>query len=50
MEKVKDVQNYLREKGIIVAETWIVNAAVDLTRRLGADYWTFACYYKEKEE
>jgi len=47
---VKEVQDFLEKRGIIVSETWITNAAIDLVRRLGAGDWTFACYYEEKKE
>lgn len=49
-EKVKEVQEYLKKHGIIVAETSIINAAIDLTRRLGAGDWTFVCEFEKKEE
>jgi hypothetical protein len=52
-DKVKEVQDYLEKKGFKVAETAIIDMAIDLTRRLGADDWTFACEAearKEKEE
>ena len=45
--KVKEVQEYLEKHGIIVTETSIVNAAIDITRRLGAGDWTFACEFKK---
>jgi hypothetical protein len=32
-EKVKEVQDYLETQGIIVAETTIVDTAIDLARR-----------------
>jgi ABC-type uncharacterized transport system substrate-binding protein len=46
--KVKEVQEYLHKKGIDVTETSIVNAAIDITRRLGAGDWTFVCEFKEE--
>jgi hypothetical protein len=52
-DKVEEIQNYLRTKGIRVSETAIVDMAIDLARRLGAGDWTFACEAearKEKEE
>lgn len=36
-DKVKEVQDYLEERGIIVAETTIINAAIDLARRWGGN-------------
>ena len=35
--KVKEVQDYLEKRGIIVTETSIVNAAIDLARRWGGN-------------
>lgn len=49
-EKVKDVQKYLKTKGYVVAETSIVDMAIDLALRLGAGYWTFACEAKARKE
>jgi hypothetical protein len=49
-DKVKEVQEYLKKKGFKVAETTIIDMAIDLTRRLGADDWTFACEAKMREE
>jgi hypothetical protein len=36
-EKIKEIQEYLKKRGIIVAETSIVNAAIDLARRWGGN-------------
>lgn len=52
-EKVKDIQKYLKKKGIIVAETSIVDMAIDLAERLGPGRFVFvseALYRKEKAE
>lgn len=49
-DTVKEVQDYLEQKGIIVAETTIVNAAIDLVRRLGAGDYTFFCELKNVKE
>jgi hypothetical protein len=49
-EKVKEVQNYLKTKGYAVAETTIIDMAIDLARRLGAGDWTFACEAKARKE
>jgi len=46
--KAEEVQDYLNKKGIIVSKTWIANASIELTRRLGAGDWTFVCFYNEK--
>ena len=48
--KVKEVQEYLEKKGFEVTETAIVDMAIDLTRRLGADDWTFACEAEARKE
>ena len=37
MEKVKEVQEYLHERGIDVSETTIINVAFDLARRWGGN-------------
>jgi transposase-like protein len=42
-EKVKEVQEYLENRGIIVAETTIVNTAIDLVRRNGPGLYAFVC-------
>jgi hypothetical protein len=47
-DKVKEVQKYLEKHRIIVTETSIVNAAIDITRRLGAGDWTFVCEFEKK--
>ena len=44
--KVKEVQDYLKARGIHVAETSIVNAAIDIATRLGGDY-VFVCEFSE---
>lgn len=49
-EKVKEIQKYLETKGYVVAETSIVDMAMDLALRLGAGYWTFACEAKARKE
>lgn len=46
INKVKDVQDYLEKRGIIVTETAIVNAAIDIAERLGAGKYTFACEFE----
>jgi hypothetical protein len=49
-DKVKEVQEYLKKKGFKVAETAIIDMAIDLARRLGAGNWTFACEAEAREE
>ena len=49
-EKVKEIQDYLKTKGYIVAETSITDMAIDLARRLGAGDWSFACEAKARKE
>ena len=45
LEKVKEIQDYLAEYGIVISEVAIVNAAIDIAKRLGADKWTFVCEF-----
>lgn len=49
-EKVKEIQDYLEKKGVLVTETTIVDMAIDLARRLGAGDWTFACEAEMRKE
>jgi hypothetical protein len=52
-EKVTEVQKYLKSKGIIVAETSIVDMAIDIAERLGPGRFVFvseAIYRKEKAD
>jgi uncharacterized protein with GYD domain len=44
--RVKEIQGYLKEHGIKVSETAIVNAAIDLACRLGAGKYTFVCEFE----
>jgi hypothetical protein len=48
--KVMEVQDYLRARDIKVSETAIVNAAIDIARRLGAGDYTFVCEFEERKE
>lgn len=51
--KVKEIQTYLKKKGIIVAETSIVDMAIDIAERLGPGRFVFvaeATWRKEKAE
>jgi hypothetical protein len=43
--KVEEVQRYLEARGIIVSETAIVNAAMDIACRLGAGKYNFVCEF-----
>ena len=45
LEKVKEIQDFLEEYGIHVSEVAIINAAVNIAKRLGADKWTFVCEF-----
>jgi hypothetical protein len=49
-DKVKEVREYLKKKGFNVAETTIIDMAIDLARRLGAGDWTFACEVTLRKE
>jgi hypothetical protein len=46
--KVKEVQNYLEKRGIIVAETTITNAAIKIATRWGGNAVFIAEFEKEK--
>ena len=48
--KVQEVQQYLSERGINVSEVAIVDAAINLARRLGAGNYTFECEFEERKE
>jgi hypothetical protein len=48
--KVQEVQHYLAERGIKASEVAIVNAAIDIARRVGAGDYTFVCEFGEKEK
>ena len=48
--KVKEVQEYLSGRGIKASEVAIVNAAIDIARRLGAGNYTFALEFEERKE
>lgn len=47
--KVEEVQQYLAARDIIVSEIAIVNAAIDIARRLGAGDYTFALEFEVEE-
>jgi hypothetical protein len=48
-DKVKEVQAYLETKGIVVAETTIVDTAIDLVRRNGSGLYAFVCEIERKK-
>ena len=48
--KVGEVQDYLREKGIHVSEVAIIDAAITIARRLGTGNRTFELEFLEKKE
>jgi len=48
--KVKEIQDYLEKRGIIVTETSIVNMAIDITERLGAGIYTFASEFELEQK
>ncbi|MEA1957585.1 MAG: hypothetical protein U9N01_04440 [Euryarchaeota archaeon] len=48
--KVREVQDYLHARGIDVAETAIVNLAIELVERLGAGKYTFACEFELEQK
>ncbi len=49
IDKVKEVQEYLKTKGIIVAETSIVDAAIRLATRWGGNA-VFICEFRKEED
>lgn len=51
MKKVKEVQDYLEKRGIIVSETSIINAAINIARRTsGMGDWVFVREFRGKEK
>ena len=44
---LREVQDYLKERGIKVSEVAIVDAAITIARRLGAGDYTFVCEFEE---
>lgn len=48
-DKIKEIQEYLEKQGINVAETTIVNAAIDIATRWGG-MWAFVCEFKKEGE
>jgi hypothetical protein len=44
---VKEVQNYLEKRGIIVAETSIIDAAIKIATRWGGNE-VFVCEFKKE--
>jgi hypothetical protein len=47
-EKVKEIQDYLEEKGIIVSEITILDAALRIATRWGGN-WVFVCEFRKRE-
>ena len=45
---LKEVKTYLRQHGIKVDDKAIIEAAIKLTRQLGAGDWTFCCEFKNR--
>ena len=48
--KVKEVQDYLENRGIIVSEISIINTAIDIAERLGAGKYTFAAEFELEQK
>jgi len=46
IEGLKEAKAYLRQHGIKVGDKDIIEAAIALTRQLGAGDWTFACHFR----
>jgi hypothetical protein len=49
-DKVKEVQEYLEKKGIVVAETTIIDAAIKIATRWGSNLVFVSEFMKEKED
>ena len=49
IEGLKDVKAYLHQHGINVDDKDIIEAAIKLTRQLGAEDWTFVCFFRQEE-
>lgn len=47
--KVKEIQEYLKTKGIVVAETSIVDAAIRIATRWGGN-WVFVCEFRKEKK
>ena len=45
---LKEVKAYLRQHGIKADDKTILEAAIKLTRQLGAEDWTFVCFFKQE--
>lgn len=48
-DKVSDIKKHLKKHGIDASSDEILDAAITLTRRLGAGDWTFVCYFWQEE-
>lgn len=48
-KKVKEVQKYLETKGIVVAETTIIDAAIHIATRWGGN-WAFVCEFRKEKK
>jgi hypothetical protein len=47
--KVKEVQEYLHNKGIDVSETAIIDASFKIATRWGGN-WVFVCEFRKEKE
>lgn len=47
-KEVKNIQKYLKSKGIEATEDEIIEAAIRIATRLGAGDWTFACEFQQE--
>ena len=48
-KEIKELSLYLKKKGIAATDSDIVMTAIKLARQLGAEDWTFVCYFKQEE-
>ena len=49
IEGLKEVKAYLHQHGINVDDKNILEATIKLTRQLGAEDWTFVCFFRQEE-
>ena len=49
-KELKELSMYLKKKGITATDSEIIMAAIMLAKRLGADKWTFVCYFKQERK
>jgi len=48
--EIKPIRTYLKKHGITTSESEVIAASLRLSRRLGADMWSFVCELKNTKE